>query len=87
MRADPLMRRYTDAVRTTVQIDDDVLEAARQIAAVDGRSLGRVFTGSFLCATNQAAMVADTVPIRPMPTIITSEPMNLPTTVTGYVSP
>jgi hypothetical protein len=39
-----MMRRYPDAVRTTVQIDDDVLEAARQIAAVDGRSLGRVIS-------------------------------------------
>ena len=29
---------------TTVQIDDDVLEAARQIAAADGRSLGRVLS-------------------------------------------
>ncbi len=38
------MRRYTDAMRTTVQIDDDVLEAARQIAAADGRPLGRVIS-------------------------------------------
>ena len=31
-------------MRTTLQIDDDVLEAARQIAAADGRSLGRVLS-------------------------------------------
>ena len=39
-----VMRRYADAMRTPVQIDADVLEAARQIAAAEGRSLGRVLS-------------------------------------------
>ena len=36
------MRRHADAVRTTLPIDDDVLGGgSAQIAAADGRSLGR----------------------------------------------
>lgn len=31
-------------MRTTLQIDDDVLESARQIASADGRSLGAVIS-------------------------------------------
>jgi len=31
-------------VRTTLQIDDDVLESAKQIASADGRSLGAVIS-------------------------------------------
>ncbi|HEV2375762.1 MAG TPA: hypothetical protein VGS19_26800 [Streptosporangiaceae bacterium] len=31
-------------MRTTLQIDDDVLEAARQIATADGRSIGTVIS-------------------------------------------
>lgn len=38
------MRRYTDAMRTTLNIDDDVLEDAKQIAAAEGRSVGAVIS-------------------------------------------
>lgn len=31
-------------MRTTLQVDDDVLDAARQIAAADGRSVGAVIS-------------------------------------------
>ena len=31
-------------MRTTLQIDDDVMESARQIAAADGRSVGAVIS-------------------------------------------
>ena len=31
-------------MRTTLQIDDDVLESARQLAAADGRSVGAVIS-------------------------------------------
>lgn len=33
-----------DAMRTTLQIDSDVLEGARQIASVDGRTIGAVIS-------------------------------------------
>ena len=35
---------YTDVVRTTLQIDDDVLTDARGIAEAEGRSLGAVIS-------------------------------------------
>jgi hypothetical protein len=31
-------------MRTTLQIDDDVLESAKQIAAADGRTIGAVIS-------------------------------------------
>lgn len=37
-----MMRCYDVSVRTTISIDDDVLEAARAIAVVEGRALGTV---------------------------------------------
>jgi hypothetical protein len=37
-------RQYHDAVRTTLQIDDDVLEDVRGIARAEGRSLGAVIS-------------------------------------------
>ena len=51
-----MMRRYSDAMRTTVQIDGDVLEAARRIAAADGRSLGRVLSDLARRALKPAAL-------------------------------
>jgi len=39
------MRWHRDAMRTTVDPDDDVLEAARAIARAEGRSLGAVISG------------------------------------------
>lgn len=38
------MRGYTDDMRTTLAIDDDVLEGARQIAAAQRRSVGSVIS-------------------------------------------
>lgn len=38
------MLRYDDVMRTTLQIDDDVLESARQIASAAGRSVGAVIS-------------------------------------------
>ncbi|BBX95933.1 antitoxin VapB39 [Mycobacterium lacus] len=38
------LRRYHDAMRTTLQIDDDVLEDARDIARAEGRSVGAVIS-------------------------------------------
>ena len=37
-------RRYVRLVRTTLQIDDDVLEAARCIAADEGVSVGEILS-------------------------------------------
>lgn len=42
--ADALLRWDTDAMRTTLQIDDDVLESARAIAASGGPSVGAVIS-------------------------------------------
>lgn len=36
------MRCYDAAVRTTLNLDDDVAEAARSLARAEGRSLGEV---------------------------------------------
>jgi hypothetical protein len=36
--------RYRAAMRTTLAIDDDVLEAVRGIASRDGKSVGNVLT-------------------------------------------
>lgn len=38
------MLRYTDDVRTTVRIDDDVLDAARELAAAEGKTVGAVLS-------------------------------------------
>lgn len=38
------MRCYDVAVRTTINLDDDVLEPARSIARLEGRSLGDVIS-------------------------------------------
>lgn len=37
-----MMRCYDALVRTTLDLDDDVLAAARAVARMEGRSLGRV---------------------------------------------
>ncbi len=39
-----MMRCYDAMVRTTVNLDDDVLETARSIAAAEHRSLGGVLS-------------------------------------------
>ena len=39
-----VMRSHRDATRTTVNLDDDVLEAVRAMARVEGRSLGTVIS-------------------------------------------
>ena len=39
-----MMRCYDVAVRTTVNVDDDVLEAARSIARAEGRGVGAVIS-------------------------------------------
>lgn len=39
-----MMRCYDASVRTTVNLDDDVVEAARSIAASEHRSLGEVLS-------------------------------------------
>ncbi|BBZ51701.1 hypothetical protein MHEI_34180 [Mycobacterium heidelbergense] len=36
--------QYYDAMRTTLQIDDDILEDARSIARSEGRSVGAVIS-------------------------------------------
>ncbi|MGH7876486.1 MAG: hypothetical protein ACRENM_02300 [Candidatus Dormibacteraceae bacterium] len=38
------MRRYDVEVRTTISLDEDVLEAARAIARVEGRALGAIIS-------------------------------------------
>ena len=63
MRDDHLMR-------TTLDIDDDVLQAAKEIAATEGRTAGKVLSElarKGLTPTRQKVRVRNGVPLLPPP--------------------
>lgn len=65
-------------MRTTVQVDDDVLSVARALARQDGRSLGAVLSGlarQGLRAANAGSTVPGSVHDLPVFDVPTSAPV------------
>jgi hypothetical protein len=54
--------RYIRGMRTTLSIDDDVLEAARDLAACERRSIGEVISELARRALSRAPEPASTLP-------------------------
>ena len=59
-----------DDMRTTLEIDDDVLQAAKEIAAAEGRTAGKVLSElarKGLTPVRQKVRVRNGVPLLPPP--------------------
>ena len=62
--------RDDSRMRTTLDIDDDVLQAAKEIAATDGRTAGKVLSDlarKGLAPVRQKVRVRNGVPLLPPP--------------------
>jgi hypothetical protein len=70
-------------VRTTLAIDDDILAAARELAAADGKSIGEVISSLARRALRPSSTQPETrngvplLPVRPDATPVTTELIRL----------